>query len=166
MISEHTEELQLPSLTDTYLDEKALGLPWTNNQNAPILQYKQLGFNKTPKPTKQNTYSANNDNLQYKPTGIIKMPRLTKENTNSANNDNLQHKPLESTKPPKPTKENKRSAKSDNLSVAETETRFETRSETFHDTDNVIGRDGETFTVEVTVGKWELEVKVDGNEVC
>ncbi|XP_047473031.1 uncharacterized protein LOC125027923 [Penaeus chinensis] len=74
-----SEELQLPAWTDTYLDEKALGLPWTNNQNAPILQYKPLGFNKTPKPTKQNANSANNDNLQYKPIRLNQTPRLTKE---------------------------------------------------------------------------------------
>nr|XP_027230406.1 protein O-linked-mannose beta-1,2-N-acetylglucosaminyltransferase 1-like [Penaeus vannamei] len=209
------EELHLPSRTDSHQDEKVLGLHWIN-QNAPLLQYKPLGFNKTSKLTKENTDSANNDNLQYEPLGFNKAPRLTIENTDGANNDNLQYKPLGFNKAPKLTIENTNSANNlqyeplgfnktpkltiektdganndnlqykplgfnktpkltientngannDNLSVAESETRFETRNETFHDSDNVIGQEeGGTFSVEVSVGMWELQVKVDGNEV-
>ncbi|XP_069979049.1 protein O-linked-mannose beta-1,2-N-acetylglucosaminyltransferase 1 [Penaeus vannamei] len=138
----------------------------TDGANNGNLQYKPLGFNKAPKLTIEKTDGANNDNLQYKTLGFNKAPKLTIEKTDGVNKDNLQHEPLGFNKTPKLTIENTNGANNDNLSVAESETRFETRNETFHDSDNVIGQEeGGTFSVEVSVGMWELQVKVDGNEV-
>ncbi|XP_042883723.1 protein O-linked-mannose beta-1,2-N-acetylglucosaminyltransferase 1-like [Penaeus japonicus] len=109
-----TEDLQLPTWTSSLQDDKSLGLPWTKNLNAPMLEYKQRRIHETPKQTKQNT-----DNTK------LKSPFSTRG-----------------------------------------ETRFETTNKALRNLENDKSYDEDrTLSIEVNVGKWELDVKVDGKEV-